>query len=103
MPKKFGGMDFRKLHDFNLAMLSKQGWNLLTKPSPLVTRLFKARYFPSCSFLLAKQGSNPSYIWSSLMKVQDIIQRGTRWHITDGREVHVLNEQCGCLMTKMAV
>ena len=51
VPKKFGGMGFRKLHDFNLAMLSKQGWNLLTKTNSLVSRLFKARYFPLCSFL----------------------------------------------------
>ena len=30
-PKAFGGMGFRKLHEFNVALLCKQGWKLLDK------------------------------------------------------------------------
>lgn len=45
MPKKFGGMAFRDLYAFNLAMLGKQGWRLVTEPNVLVTRLFKAKIF----------------------------------------------------------
>jgi hypothetical protein len=43
MRKEFGGMGFRHLHDFNLAMLGKQGWNLLTNQDTIVARIFKAR------------------------------------------------------------
>ncbi|CAN0918167.1 hypothetical protein LINGRAHAP2_LOCUS30711 [Linum grandiflorum] len=44
-------------------MLGKQGWQLLTDPNALVTRIYKAKYFPEVDFLSTALGSNPSYIW----------------------------------------
>lgn len=43
--KFFGGMSFKDLITFNLAMLGKQGWKLQTQPDCLVSRISKARYF----------------------------------------------------------
>ncbi|XP_019183749.1 PREDICTED: uncharacterized protein LOC109178667 [Ipomoea nil] len=40
VPKKFGGMGFKRLHEFNIALLAKQGWRLLTNPGSLVARVF---------------------------------------------------------------
>jgi len=34
-------------------MLGKQGWNFITEPQSLVFGIFKALYFPSCSYLMA--------------------------------------------------
>ena len=31
-PKDFGGIGFKQLHTFNIAMLGKQVWKLITKP-----------------------------------------------------------------------
>ncbi|XP_019156834.1 PREDICTED: uncharacterized protein LOC109153396 [Ipomoea nil] len=42
-PKKFGGLGFKRLHEFNLALLAKQSWRLLTKPETLMARVLKAR------------------------------------------------------------
>jgi hypothetical protein len=64
--KDYGGMGFKNLQAFNLAMLGKQAWNLVTKPSNLITKLFKARYFPNCDFFEANIGHNPSYVWRSI-------------------------------------
>ncbi|CAN0905645.1 hypothetical protein LINGRAHAP2_LOCUS23786 [Linum grandiflorum] len=40
--KEFGGMVFKDLYGFNLAMLGKQGWKLLTDNMSLVSKILKA-------------------------------------------------------------
>ena len=60
-PKSKGGLGFRNLRAFNLAMLAKQAWRILTNPTSLIARVLKARYFPSGDILSATLGSNPSY------------------------------------------
>ncbi|XP_019151923.1 PREDICTED: uncharacterized protein LOC109148642 [Ipomoea nil] len=82
-------MGFRRVRDMNLAMLGKQGWKFLSNPEALVTRVFKARYFPKCSFIDAGKGSNPSFVWSSIRESQGLLRKGTRWRIGDGNTVKV--------------
>lgn len=57
-----GGLGFRRLHDFNVALLGKQGWRLIVHLNMLVSRVYKARYYPNDNFLNAKIGTNPSYV-----------------------------------------
>ncbi|KAM6569414.1 hypothetical protein CsatB_017399 [Cannabis sativa] len=90
--KSKGGMGFRHLRDFNVAMLAKQGWRLLTRPNSLVAKVFKARYYSNGSFFTAKLGSNPSYVWRSVLEAQDLIRQGTRWCIFNGEKINVLQE-----------
>jgi hypothetical protein len=44
--KEIGGLGFRDFKAFNLAMVAKQGWKIMTQPETLVARMFKERYFP---------------------------------------------------------
>lgn len=46
MTKAKGGLGFRDLYGFNLAMLGKHVWNFAHKPHSLATQVFKARYYP---------------------------------------------------------
>ena len=87
--KMKGGMGFKELHAFNLAMLTKQAWRLIHNNGSLFYRVYKARYFPNTSFLDAELGNNPSFVWRSLLAARDIIQAGSRWTIGDGRNVLV--------------
>jgi hypothetical protein len=46
LPKYKGGMGFRDLHIFNLAMLAKQVWRLLYNLDFLCARVLRAKYYP---------------------------------------------------------
>jgi hypothetical protein len=92
MRKEFGGMGFRHLHGFNLAMLGKQGCNLLTNQDTIIARIFKARYFPDSDFLGARLGHNPSFIWRSIYTSRAIVRGGLRWCIGDGRRINIWHE-----------
>lgn len=52
-PKKQGGLGFLDLRAFNLALLAKQGWRLLTNPDSLLARVLEAKYYPHRNFLEA--------------------------------------------------
>lgn len=54
--KSQGGLGFRSLVGFNLALLGKQVWNFLENPQSLVARVFKARYYPNNHILQASRG-----------------------------------------------
>jgi len=86
-PKALGGIGFRNFHDFNLAMVAKQGWNFLMNPTSLVSQIFKARHFPRTSFLDAKLCFNPSYAWRSISMSRQVLLHGCRWCIGDGSHI----------------
>ncbi|XP_062102830.1 uncharacterized mitochondrial protein AtMg00310-like [Humulus lupulus] len=90
--KSKGGMGFRNLHDFNLALLSKQGWRLLCRPHTLVAKIYAARYFTGGSFLSAKLGSNPSFIWRSIIEAKEIIQAGARRRVGHGTCIDITQD-----------
>ncbi|KAK6143123.1 hypothetical protein DH2020_023471 [Rehmannia glutinosa] len=45
--KEQGGLGFRYLRAFNLALLAKQAWRLISHQSSLLSRIFWAKYYPS--------------------------------------------------------
>uniref|UniRef100_A0A2N9HU09 Reverse transcriptase domain-containing protein n=1 Tax=Fagus sylvatica TaxID=28930 RepID=A0A2N9HU09_FAGSY len=83
--KAEGGLGFRNLHSFNTALLAKQCWRLIHNTQSLFYRVFKARYFPSCSFTEAQMGSNPSFLWRSILSGRGVLNKGLRWHHEEGQ------------------
>ncbi|PWA76154.1 hypothetical protein CTI12_AA238720 [Artemisia annua] len=84
-----GGIGFRHLGLFNRSLLAKQVWRLIKSPTTLAGKVLKARYFPRSSFLDAKVGYRPSYIWRSFIAVKELVHKGCKWNIGDGRSVNV--------------
>ena len=85
--KQKGGMSFRDIQAFNLALLVKQAWRLIHNTHSLFYRVYKARYFPNCSFMDAVLGHNPSYVWCSLLAAREIIRERAFWKVGDGRKI----------------
>ena len=86
-------MGFRNLQAFNLAMLAKQAWRLLTRPDSLISRIYKARYFLHSDVLNAHLGCNPLYAWHSFLSSLIVIHRGTRWWVGNGKTIHIWEDK----------
>ena len=92
-PKARGGLGFRNLKAFNLAMLAKKAWRILNNPSSLVARVLKAKYFPTDNLLNAKLGSSPFYSWRSIHSSFEVIRWGTRWRVGNGKQIHIWKDR----------
>ncbi|CAN0906666.1 Uncharacterized mitochondrial protein AtMg00310 [Linum grandiflorum] len=90
--KDFGGMGFKDLYGFNLAMLGKLGWQLLSDDTSLMARILKTKYFPQGDFLSANLGSNPSLTWRSIHEGRLVVKQGYRWKVGDGKSIRVWEE-----------
>ena len=92
-PKSLGGMGFRNLQAFNLAMLAKQAWWVLTNPHSLAARILKVKYFPYGDILNASLSSSPFYNWRSIFQSLKVIKSGTSWRVGNGRLIHIWEDK----------
>jgi hypothetical protein len=90
--KNHGGLGFRDTWAFNEALLAKQGWRLITQPESLVAKVYKAKYYPKCSFMEAQIGNGASYTWRSIIHSRWILKKGCYWTIGNGDQVNIWND-----------
>jgi len=76
-PKNEGGMGFRDLRLFNLAMLGKQGWRLIHE---------KDRFFINALKLDISLRAN-SFAWRSILAAMPILKSGCYWRVGNGEEI----------------
>ena len=91
--KKEGGLGYKDLYTFNMAMLAKQGWRLLTNPDSLCARVLKAKYYPLCSVLEATSRDGISYAWHSILKGVELLRQGIIKRVGDGSTINVWNDR----------
>ncbi|XP_042944738.1 uncharacterized mitochondrial protein AtMg00310-like [Carya illinoinensis] len=84
-----GGLGFRDLEIFNMALLAKQGWRFIKSPNSLAARIFKDKYYKYSSFLDASLGSKPSLIWRSIWNARALVKEGIRWRVGDGSKIKI--------------
>ena len=90
--KEEGGMGFRDLHVFNLAMLARQGWRLLQNPDSLCCTVLKALYFPDCSILEAVPKAGISYSWRSILRGAELLKDGVICRVGSGEEIDAFKD-----------
>lgn len=77
--KNEGGMGFRDFEKFNLALLAKQCWRMITCPEDFWVKLIKGIYFPHSDFLNVRKGGKASWAWSSLLEGRKLLLEGLCW------------------------
>lgn len=92
-PKIRGGLGFRRMSEFNRALLSKQVWRLIQTPNSLVCKVLKGQYFKHQDIMNAKLGTNPSYIRRSLLWSIEILDQGLLWRVGNGKTINILSNQ----------
>ena len=86
-------MGFKEIEKFNDALLAKQVWRMLHNSDSLCFRVFKARFFPNCSILDAKESNSESYAWKSILGVRDVIKKGMFWRIGNGQTARIKEDK----------
>lgn len=87
--KSEGGLGFRDIHGFNMAMLAKQGWRLLMNPESLCAQILRAKYYPDGDVLKAKNRSAMSYSCRSILSGIDLLKNGVIWRVGDGSKISI--------------
>src|SRR6266508_4505780 len=93
IPKKQGGMGFRDIHCFNLALIAKQAWRLVEEPDSLYARVLRAKYFPSGDLLNAELKKGSSFTWQSIYAGIQTLKKGHVWRIGDGNVVNIWDDE----------
>lgn len=78
LSKNHRGLGFKDLEQFNLALIGKQVWQLVHNSESLFYKVFKVKYFPSCSIFDEGVKSNGSYVWQSILKAHSLVRKGVQ-------------------------
>lgn len=89
LPKQLGGLGFRDVQLFNLALLAKIGWRIITKPDSLLARTLLGKYCHKTSFLKATKPSNSSHGWNGILHGRDLLLGHLGKVIGDGESTRV--------------
>lgn len=90
--KKLGGLGFRDLMGFNLAMLAKISWRVLHNPKSVLGVVLKDKYFPNSSFLVANKQNKSSWGWKGILLGREVLNCGLRWWVGNGESIRIASD-----------
>ncbi|KAL4368990.1 hypothetical protein GQ457_05G022000 [Hibiscus cannabinus] len=95
LPKAAGGIGFKDLHLFNIALLGKQLWRLLSTPDSLLCRTLRAKYFPDGDLFSASAPAHSSFAWKGLHRAMLRLRDGFFWTLDIDSQVRLFRDRWG--------
>ncbi|KAL4323175.1 hypothetical protein GQ457_11G026520 [Hibiscus cannabinus] len=95
LPKAAGGIGFNDLHLFNIALLGKQIWRLLSTPDSLLCRTLRAKYFPDGDLFGASAPARSSFAWKGLHRAMLRLRDGFFWTLGINSQVRLFRDRWG--------
>ncbi|TYH19513.1 hypothetical protein ES288_A05G357900v1, partial [Gossypium darwinii] len=94
-PKGMGGIGFRDLQLFNLALLGRQVWKLMTHMDTLCFKVLSAKYFPNGDVFSYRQVDKASFTWSSIAAAAEAFKDGFGWQVGNGDMINIWADNWG--------
>jgi hypothetical protein len=91
--KDVGGLGFRELDCFNVALLAKQCWRLLKFPDSLLARVMRDKYYPGVDFMGSDLGKRPSFAWRSIWQAKSLLEEGLMWRVGNGEKIKIWKDR----------
>ncbi|KAL5559056.1 hypothetical protein UlMin_035267 [Ulmus minor] len=89
VPKANGGLGFRRMANMNLTLLSKWGWDFLTRSSSYCLSFSQSKYLRTEGFWTAKPTHSNSPFWKDVLGSRDLLLKRACLHIGDGSYVNI--------------
>ncbi|KAA3469415.1 reverse transcriptase [Gossypium australe] len=91
----YGGLGFRDLRLFNVALLGRQVWRLLTYKDTLCYKVLSSKYFPNGDVFHPIKVNRPSFTWQSISKAASTLYEGFGWCVGNGRNIDLWKDHWG--------
>lgn len=88
-PQEAGELGFRNLQCFNITLLAKQLWRLVTHPDSLAARILKEKYRWTGHIFSDKVTPSSSPLWKSLLPAKKLVDMGSRWRVRNGHSIKI--------------
>ncbi|XP_017644614.1 uncharacterized protein LOC108485304 [Gossypium arboreum] len=90
-----GGLRFRDLRLFNMALLGRQVWRLISCKDTLCFRVLSAKYFPDRDVFHPKHIDKPTFTWQSIAKAARFLYEGSSWNVGRGSKIDIWHDNWG--------
>jgi hypothetical protein len=70
------GLGFCRMHEFNLSLITKLGWKMITKTDCLWVKQLQNKYIKYGDFLSSPNSSSVSWLWKGIQKIKPFLLAG---------------------------
>jgi hypothetical protein len=89
MPKNQGGMGFRDMQAFNVALLGKQAWRIIMKPDSLCSQVLRTRYLHNQELMTANAPRTASKTWRAILAGREALKLGLIKRMGSGQSISI--------------